>query len=176
MDRREGRGPPRRESGWARIFLRSSWTKIRFGGALRELLSNALESGGPAVQIRVVSGLALPQEVDRARATLRLSHLAPLYVFVGVEDNGLGVSDDVGDRMFDPFFTTRQLGRGLGLATVASVVRRHRGTIVVDRSSLGGCRIRFYLPVQSYRALAIAIEEEAQLESTLVNLELGARL
>lgn len=57
-----------------------------------------------------------------------------------VEDSGPGVSDTVRQRIFEPFFSTKEKGTGLGLASVYSVVEAHGGKISVSRSSLGGAR------------------------------------
>jgi two-component system cell cycle sensor histidine kinase/response regulator CckA len=68
------------------------------------------------------------------------------YVFIIVEDDGEGIADDVKQRMFDPFFSTRFIGRGLGLAAVMGIVRGHNGAIHVDTSPGKGTRITVHFP------------------------------
>ena len=51
------------------------------------------------------------------------------YVCLSVSDNGRGFDERVARRMFEPFFTTRLAGTGLGLATVREIVRDHDGAI-----------------------------------------------
>jgi two-component system NtrC family sensor kinase len=55
-------------------------------------------------------------------------------VFLSVTDTGIGISDEIRDRVFDPFFSTKQetKGVGLGLAVVYGIVQQHGGTITVD--------------------------------------------
>jgi signal transduction histidine kinase len=60
-----------------------------------------------------------------------------------VRDSGPGVADDIRDKIFTPFFTTRERGTGLGLAFVAEIARDHGGVVDVDRGPEGGARFRF---------------------------------
>ena len=71
------------------------------------------------------------------------------YIVLSVTDNGGGMSQDVQDRIFEPFFSTRETGNGLGLATVKRIVASHHGTLDV-RSKLGiGSTVSAWLPVES---------------------------
>lgn len=68
------------------------------------------------------------------------------YVMISVRDAGTGIPKEHLDRIFDPYFTTKQKGSGLGLAATYSIVRRHEGHITV-RSDLGsGATFYVYLP------------------------------
>ncbi len=49
------------------------------------------------------------------------------YVCIAVSDTGRGFAEDVARRLFEPFFTTRMAGTGLGLATVREILRDHEG-------------------------------------------------
>ena len=57
-----------------------------------------------------------------------------------VEDNGPGLAENQRQRIFDPFYTTKTAGRGLGLATTYGIVRRHGGAIAVDSAPGRGAR------------------------------------
>ena len=68
------------------------------------------------------------------------------YVMISVRDHGCGIEADVLPRIFDPYFTTKQGGSGLGLATVHAIIAKHEGHITV-RSMLGvGTTFSVYLP------------------------------
>ncbi len=64
---------------------------------------------------------------------------------LGVEDRGPGIPDDISQRMFNPFFTTRAAGTGLGLAIVHRIVDAHGGHINVKRIQPHGTRIEICL-------------------------------
>jgi signal transduction histidine kinase len=59
---------------------------------------------------------------------------------LSVEDTGPGVPSDMMDKIFNPFFTTKDDGTGLGLAIVHRIVEAHDGTIIVKNTPDGGAR------------------------------------
>jgi two-component system sensor kinase FixL len=65
---------------------------------------------------------------------------------VSVRDYGIGISEELRDRLFDPFFTTKTEGLGMGLAIVRSIVESHGGTITAENVDGGGTRFHFTLP------------------------------
>lgn len=67
-------------------------------------------------------------------------------VSITVEDNGKGMSREVRDRMFDPFFTTRKSGTGLGLAVSHQIIEQHNGSVEVRTAPAKGCKITVRLP------------------------------
>jgi signal transduction histidine kinase len=112
--------------------------------------AQAMEGGG---SIRIA---AEPKEVS---APLALSHgeLAPgRYVCLSVSDTGRGFDERVARRLFEPFFTTRKAGTGLGLATVNEIMRDHDGAMNVRSSPGHGSCFEAWLPATTAVAAAAA--------------------
>ena len=94
---------------------------------------DALPKGG------LITLHAEPVEVDAARASRQVPAAAPgRYVLLGVRDNGPGISSEVMEHMFEPFYTTKLRGKGtgLGLSTAFGIVKSHQGFFEVA-SALG---------------------------------------
>ena len=68
------------------------------------------------------------------------------YVYLEVEDHGVGIDDEALARLFEPFFTTKFTGRGLGMSVVFGIVRDHDGAIEVETEPGWGTRVRVYFP------------------------------
>ncbi|MBI5576298.1 MAG: PAS domain S-box protein [Deltaproteobacteria bacterium] len=74
------------------------------------------------------------------------------YVKVSISDHGIGIPPENLDKIFDPYFTTKPKGSGLGLTTVYSIINRHGGNIVVESEPGKGTTFRFYLPASGKQA------------------------
>jgi PAS domain S-box-containing protein len=76
-----------------------------------------------------------------------LASLKPgVYVLLEVADSGCGIPKEALARIFDPFYTTKFLGRGLGLAAVQGIVRSHRGSVLVHSAPGEGSTFQVFLP------------------------------
>jgi PAS domain S-box-containing protein len=71
------------------------------------------------------------------------------YILVEVEDSGIGIPQSDRDRVFDPYYSTKDGGSGLGLATAYSIVDRHSGHLTFEAASGRGTVFRVYLPASS---------------------------
>ena len=68
------------------------------------------------------------------------------YVRIHVRDEGIGISAENLPKIFDPYFTTKEQGSGLGLATTYSIIKNHEGHICVESELGKGARFTIYLP------------------------------
>jgi signal transduction histidine kinase/ActR/RegA family two-component response regulator len=95
---------------------------------------------------------AMPNGGSVTIATKNLDRAVSLVV----SDTGLGMSDEIRDRVFEPFFTTKDPGKGtgLGLSTVYGIVNQSGGTITVDSALGRGTTFTITLPVASVMAAA----------------------
>lgn len=91
------------------------------------------------------------------RIRVRLSRSED-YWLIDVDDDGPGIRADLGDRIFDPYVTTKEDGTGLGLAIVKKVVVEHGGTIAAMPSDWGGARFRLSIPAEGTLAARAALE------------------
>lgn len=127
---------------------------------LTNLVSNAGESlarSGGAVRLSVRS-----TAVDRewlAHAQVGASNPEGHYLMIEVSDNGAGMDQKTLERVFDPFFSTKFTGRGLGMPAVLGIVRGHGGAIRIDSAPGHGTAVRVLLapvPPRAARAGARA--------------------
>jgi PAS domain S-box-containing protein len=72
------------------------------------------------------------------------------YIKITIKDNGHGIPEDHLDKIFDPYFTTKEKGSGLGLASTYSILKKHKGHISVESVVENGTTFYVYLPA-SYK-------------------------
>jgi signal transduction histidine kinase len=114
---------------------------------LQQVILNLCNNAAQAMDGR--GRVEVRTEVRRIAGAQSLSHgdLAPgRYVQIVVSDEGRGMDRKTLERLFEPFFTTRQGGNGLGLASAREIVREHAGAINVDSAPDAGSRFEVWLP------------------------------
>jgi PAS domain S-box-containing protein len=115
--------------------------RVQLQQVILNLLLNAfeaLEQGAPSVP----------------RVTLRTAALDGM-VTVSVSDAGIGLTDEQLPRMFEPFYTTKPEGMGLGLAICQTIMNAHDGVVNVERNALRGTTFSFSLPAHAPDPVAI---------------------
>jgi two-component system cell cycle sensor histidine kinase/response regulator CckA len=113
----------------------------QIGQALNNIILNARDSmpDGGVIEIRAENATLQENEVQSCRPGE--------YIRISIQDHGVGIPAKNIDRIFDPYFTTKQDGRGLGLSIVHSIIKHHDGCISV-RSEVGeGTTFAVLLPV-----------------------------
>ncbi|MBT3832695.1 MAG: PAS domain S-box protein [Gammaproteobacteria bacterium] len=94
--------------------------------------------------------------VSAANVELGQQHSLPLeaghYVKLSIEDSGEGIPKEIQSRIFDPFFSTKQAGNGLGLATTFSIIQKHDGHISVSSEMGVGTTFDIHLPASQKKS------------------------
>lgn len=110
------------------------------------------------VEVLVANAYQAATEVERkAKVTVAAKHVnvedreleglrGGDYVKISFIDNGGGVPDSIGDKIFEPYFSTKGRGRGLGLATSFSIMQHHEGALVLESTKSTGSVFSIYLP------------------------------
>ncbi|VFQ45818.1 response regulator [Desulfoluna butyratoxydans] len=117
------------------------------------LLTNASQAIGNAsgqINIRTGKVFCTRSDLNACSMPVRPGVDAPLpeatYTFIDIEDTGCGMDETTRDKLFDPFYTTKKTGTGLGMAAVLGIIRQLRGTMTVDSTPGVGTRVRVLLP------------------------------
>ncbi len=121
---------------------------------LQDVLVNLIQNAEHAIAARR-DGSSLPSAVPRAApAEITVTtgwRGSPDRILVEVSDNGSGLKEEDLSRVFDPFFTTREVGQGtgLGLSVCYGIVREHGGQITARNAAAGGAVFTIELPVMA---------------------------
>jgi len=121
---------------------RVSADKGQLGQVVQNLVINAVQA--------MPTGGVVTLAADNVELGAGTSDGPPLppgrYVRLAVSDNGTGIPRDLLAKIFDPYFTTKAQGSGLGLATAYSIIRKHEGHIMAESEQGQGTTFRFWLP------------------------------
>lgn len=124
---------------------------------VQNLVVNAKEAmeGGGVIDIQCAN-------VARGAADFPPLLQADRCIGVTIRDYGPGIPDEINAQIFDPYFTTKQTGSGLGLAVCYSVINRHGGYITTRKVEGGGAAFVFYLPVVdvTYKVNSLPVMEQ----------------
>jgi PAS domain S-box-containing protein len=104
----------------------------------------ALEGGRGRVGLRVAALAELPADLEGAEGAPE-PRSGP-YVVIEVQDDGRGMDASTREQVFEPFFSTKFTGRGMGLASTLGIVRAHGGVAVFESAPARGTTARVFLP------------------------------
>ncbi|HEY6723360.1 MAG TPA: PAS domain S-box protein [Polyangiaceae bacterium] len=137
--------------------MRGDATQIR--QVLMNLVMNASDAleGGPG-SIRVSTSLIEASAADLGRSYLDDALEPGPYLAVEVSDTGSGMSREVLGRIFEPFFSTKSAGHGLGLAAVLGILRAHNAAVIVDSEPGRGTSFKIWLPALKGATLRVRSE------------------
>ncbi len=106
--------------------------------ALRRALANLIDNAAEAMQGSLLRALGVHTALSEDGAAVEIA----------VSDTGHGITDQIRERLFLPFYSTKHRGTGLGLAIAAKIVQEHGGTIRAESNSPKGARFVLRLPIE----------------------------
>ena len=114
--------------------------KGQFSQVIANLVINAKQAmpAGGTLYINI-------ENCDKKTDCAGIPHSSKNWIKITIRDEGTGIPEKYLNRIFDPYFTTKQDGSGLGLATVYSIIRKHGGIIKVDSELNRGTTFTIYL-------------------------------
>jgi PAS domain S-box-containing protein len=128
---------------------------------LTNLILNASEAIGKQEGFVTVAVHPVPaSDIHESRFfPLDWKPVAKSYACVSVSDTGCGIDAATQEKIFDPFFSTKFTGRGLGLPVAMGLVRAHKGALALESRVGWGSSFRLYLPISELEALQTRKEE-----------------
>jgi signal transduction histidine kinase len=88
---------------------------------------------------------------------------------IEITDNGSGISPDIIDHIFDPYYSTRPGGTGLGLALAAVIARNHEAELIATNLETGGARFTLTLPDERVQSMVAPAQASARLTGENLN-------
>lgn len=121
---------------------------------LRQVIMNLVLNGSESLNgqtgfVRISTSVVYLNAGDPCDCVVSFSESGSAFVQLQVSDTGSGMDTVTIEKMFDPFFSTKFSGRGLGLSTVLGIVRSHKGSIRVSASQGQGTRFDILLPIST---------------------------
>lgn len=137
-------------------FPENLWSVEIDQGQINQVINNLLINADQAMPSGRIIRIEAENIVFKRRADLPLPE--GKYVKLTITDQGIGIPKEYLAKIFDPYFTTKQKGSGLGLATAYSIIKKHSGRIKVN-SQLGvGTTFKIYLPAKVKKP-AVSLDE-----------------
>ena len=124
-----------------------------YPGAISQIVTNLVTNAWEACEnVQATVTLAI---TTKAQAEIPVGSCFPIdfqptaeqYACIEVTDTGCGIPKADFDKLFDPFYSTKFTGRGMGLSIALGVVRAHQGTICVESEEGQGSAFRIFLPI-----------------------------
>src|SRR5882762_5597720 len=120
-------------SSWTRSPVRVNGDRVQLEQVILNLLINAMDAMGEVA------------EIERT-IVVRTENTAANGVHVAIQDAGTGLREGTKDRIFEPFYTTKAAGMGMGLSIARSIIEAHGGSIWATNNQTRGATFHFALP------------------------------
>ena len=138
-------------------FPNEMWMAQVDEGQLSQVISNLIINADQAMPGGGIITLSAENILIESQSNLPLPH--GKYIKINIKDQGIGISEKHIPQIFDPYFSTKQKGSGLGLATSFSIIKKHGGHISVESKIDKGTTFHIYLPVADKENQKVEIKE-----------------
>jgi CheY-like chemotaxis protein len=142
-------------------FADDLWSADVDAGQIGQVVSNLIINADQAMPEGGVITVSGENVILDTGNTLSLKEGA--YVKISIQDQGTGIREEHLTKIFDPYFTTKQKGSGLGLASAYSIVQRHHGHLAVESTLGSGTAFHLYLPANTGERAESHMTKEAVL-------------
>jgi two-component system cell cycle sensor histidine kinase/response regulator CckA len=129
---------------------------VQIGQVIGNIVINAVQAMPDGGEITVTA-----ENINLSEPSTVPLKAGPYVRFV-VKDTGMGIAPDILEKIFDPYFTTKANGNGIGLAAAYSIIKNHDGYITVESEPGRGASFTTYLPASSGRVVATAPSRPAE--------------
>jgi two-component system, NtrC family, nitrogen regulation sensor histidine kinase NtrY len=119
--------------------------------AIKRALANLVDNAAEAIQTTLLKEIQICTSLVASRDAVEIS----------IADTGHGVTQELKERLFLPYFSTKKRGTGLGLAIVSRIIEDHRGSIRVEENKPVGARFVVELPLASEHVSAPPARQHA---------------
>ncbi|HNY12254.1 MAG TPA: ATP-binding protein [Candidatus Wallbacteria bacterium] len=148
-------------------LFKGLWSVEADEGQITQVITNIVINSKQAVADQ--GRVKIKTENFEAETDMASGLAAGKYVAVTISDNGSGIAPENIAKIFDPYYTTKTSGTGLGLSTTYSIIKNHGGAISVDSTPGSGTAMRIYLPAVSGQIITGVADETV----TAVNSRCG---
>jgi signal transduction histidine kinase/CheY-like chemotaxis protein len=126
-------------------------------GQITQVLDNIVINADQAMPTGGLLSVGAENLTIEARGKLPLK--PGIYLKITIKDQGAGIPEENRSKVFDPYFTTKEAGSGLGLATAYSIIKKHGGHISLESEVKAGSAFSIYLPASGKKAVIKKAEE-----------------
>ena len=141
------------------------WQAEADGGQLGQVIQNIVLNADQSMPVGGTVNVTA-SNITKGDASLPPGLASGDYVMIAIQDTGIGIPEQYLTNIFDPYFTTKEKGSGLGLATSYSIVRNHGGMIDVRTKTGSGSTFMIYLPAVAGEVRTEYAEKQQQLSSS----------
>jgi signal transduction histidine kinase len=116
-------------------------------GQIQQVLMNLLYNSAEAIEKRAAGKKETGNSSYKGKIKIGVKSSSKMnQVVISVRDNGIGMSDEIKAKIFQPHFTTKDTGHGLGLANCKTIIRNHKGEITLTSRPDEGTEFIITLP------------------------------